>query len=68
MTRLLSTWAPDQILRGLRKRIDSEVLGRVRAHLYPFGNLAKVTEWLPKIAKAREQLRGSTLALNGARC
>jgi methylenetetrahydrofolate reductase (NADH) len=56
MTRLLSGGTPDLLVRRLSRLIDSQALGAVTAHLYPFGGLAKLTEWLASVSEAHQRV------------
>src|SRR5487761_189611 len=64
--RLLSAATPDLMLWSLGKLIDSDAAGRVKLHLYPFGGLEKLTEWLAAIAAAGGEVRGRAPAQDGA--
>lgn len=66
ITRLLSAATPDLMLWRLGEWIDSEAVGGVKAHLYPFGGLEKLTEWLAAIAAAGKRPPGRASAQGGA--
>ena len=59
ITRLFSTAKPDLMLNELTARIDSTAHGIVKAHLYPFGGLAKTAEWAATFAPTNPALRPS---------
>lgn len=66
ITRLLSAATPDQMLWSLGRLIDSQAVGPVKIHLYPFGGLEKLTEWLAAIAAAAGRVHGRAPAQDGA--
>jgi methylenetetrahydrofolate reductase (NADPH) len=68
IARLLSAATPDLMLSRLGELIDSEAVGRVKVHLYPFGGLDKLTEWLAAIAAAGGRAHGRAPAQDGAAC
>jgi methylenetetrahydrofolate reductase (NADH) len=68
ITRLLSAATPDPMLSSLGELIDCEAVGRVKVHLYPFGGLEKLTEWLAATVAAGARPRGRTPAQDGAGC
>ncbi len=67
-SRLLSTGTPDVMLRELGRLIESEALGPVKIHLYPFGGLAKVIEWLAGIEQSGRRMSRPPSGLDGALC
>lgn len=68
ITRLLSPATPDQMLWSLGKLLDSEALGPVKTHLYPFGGLEKLTQWLAGVAEAEGRTQARAPAQDGAAC
>jgi methylenetetrahydrofolate reductase (NADPH) len=45
ITRLLNTTGPETLIADLSLRLNPEVHGEVKLHLYPFGGLGKTAEW-----------------------
>ncbi|MGH2347039.1 MAG: methylenetetrahydrofolate reductase [Chloroflexota bacterium] len=66
ITRLLSAATPDLMLSRLGKLTEAEAVGRVKLHLYPFGGLEKLTEWLAAMAAAAGRMHGRAPAQDGA--
>nr|WP_035971085.1 methylenetetrahydrofolate reductase [Bradyrhizobium sp. WSM3983] len=44
--RLLSTATPDLLVNNLARQLDPVLHGAVKAHLYPFGGVEKLSEWI----------------------
>jgi methylenetetrahydrofolate reductase (NADPH) len=45
ITRLLNTAGPETLIADLSLRLNPEVHGEVKLHLYPFGGLGETAEW-----------------------
>ncbi len=46
ITRLLNPAGPDRLIRSLEEGLQAERHGEVRLHLYPFGGLKRLSDWL----------------------
>lgn len=55
--RLMNTATPDALAATLARGVDPALHGSVKAHLYPFGGIAKATAWAAALADFGEDAR-----------
>jgi methylenetetrahydrofolate reductase (NADPH) len=61
LTKLLGSTGPDSLMRELQAGLDPAVHGDVRLHFYPFGGLAKTTDWIKAFAAQPPMAAGRAL-------